>query len=237
MSDLPDEFRCRLLTWDYVYQLARELSHAARDDYDPDAVVALARGGLVPSRIVCDYLDVDDLISLRIEHYVGTGQAGDGPSIRYPLPAEAVAGKDLLVVDDIADTGKTFEHATDYLADRPEPPGEIRTGTLQLLPGSEADVDFVASRPDEFAWMVYPWNFVEDMCDLLPGLLEKADLDRVTQQQVYRLFDDYHDLDQVQFETVQGDRLGEAFAELERRGVVERTGRGTPESPEWQLVG
>jgi hypothetical protein len=237
MSDLPDEFPCRLLSWEYVYDLARDLGREVRDEYDPDAVVAIARGGLVPARVVCDYLHVDDLISLKVEHYVGTAETGDGPSVRYPLADGAVADKDLLVVDDIADTGRTFGHAVDYLEALAEPPAEVRTGALQLLPDSRADLDFVASYPDEFAWMVYPWNFVEDMCDLVPGLMEQSDAERFTKDRLYRLFGEYHDVDRVHFEVVQGDRLGEVLAELERRGVVETTGRGSPEAPEWQLVG
>jgi hypoxanthine phosphoribosyltransferase len=236
MSDLPDEFPCRLLTWDYIDGLARDLSHEVRGDYAPDAVVAIARGGLVPARIVCDYLDVDDLISIKVEHYVGTGEAGDGPSVKYPLADGAVADKDLLVVDDIADTGRTFQHTVEHLQELGEPPAEVRTGTLQLLPGSEAELDYVASYPDEFAWMIYPWNFVEDMCDLVPRLMELAEGERFSEDELYHLFYDYHDIDRVHFEVVQGDRLGEVLAELERRGVVETTGRGSAESPEWRLV-
>lgn len=236
MSDLPDEFPCRLLTWDYVDGLARDLAHEVRGDYQPDAVVAIARGGLVPARIVCDYLDVDDLISIKVEHYVGTADAGDGPSVKYPLADGAVADKDLLVVDDIADTGKTFQHTVEYLEGLGQSPAHVKTGTLQLLPGSEAELDFVASYPDEFAWMVYPWNFVEDMCDLVPRLMTVAEGDRFSEDELYHLFYDYHDIDRVHFEVIQGDRLGEVLAELERRGVVERTGRGSAESPEWRLV-
>ncbi len=236
MSDLPDEFPCRLLTWDYVDRLARELAHEVRGSYDPDAVVAVARGGLVPARIVCDSLGVDDLISLKVEHYVGTGAAGDGPSVRYPLSDGAVAGKDLLVVDDIADTGRTFGHTVDYLEGVDGGPAEVRTGALQLLPDSEADLDFVATHPDEFAWMVYPWNFLEDMCDLVPRLMTLADGKRFSEDELYRLFYEYHGVDRVHFEVIQGGRLGEALAELERRGVVEPTGRDRPDAPEWQLA-
>ncbi|WP_276259235.1 phosphoribosyltransferase [Haloglomus litoreum] len=236
MSDLPDEFPCRLLTWDYIDGLARDLSHEVRGDYAPDTVVAIARGGLVPARIVCDYLDVDDLISIKVEHYVGTGEAGDGPSVKYPLADGAVADKDLLVVDDIADTGRTFQHTVDHLEGLGQPPAHVKTGALQLLPGSEAELDYVASYPDEFAWMVYPWNFVEDMCDLVPRLMELAAGERFSEDELYHLFYDYHDIDRVHFEVVQGDRLGEVLAELERRGVVETTGRGSAGSPEWRLV-
>ncbi|PSP98120.1 phosphoribosyltransferase [Halobacteriales archaeon QS_4_70_19] len=236
MSDLPDEFPCRLLTWDYVEGLARDLAGEVRGSYAPDAVVAIARGGLVPARIVCDYLDVDDLVSLKVEHYVGTGEPGEGPSVRYPLADGAVADKDLLVVDDIADTGQTFGHTVDYLEDLPEPPGEVRTGTLQLLPDSEADLDFVASYPDEFAWMVYPWNFVEDMCDLVPRLMTVAEGERFSEDELYHLFYEHHGVDRVHFEVIQGGRLGDVLGELERRDVVEPTGRGSAGSPEWRLV-
>ena len=38
-----------------------------------------------------DYLDVDDLISIKVEHYVGTARASDEPTVRSPVPSPAPA--------------------------------------------------------------------------------------------------------------------------------------------------
>jgi hypoxanthine phosphoribosyltransferase len=47
---------------EYCYKLASILLDAGED---PDTIVAVSRGGLVPARIVSDVLGVDDLVVLR----------------------------------------------------------------------------------------------------------------------------------------------------------------------------
>jgi len=47
---------------EYCYKLASILLDVGED---PDTIVAVSRGGLVPARIVSDILGVDDLVVLR----------------------------------------------------------------------------------------------------------------------------------------------------------------------------
>ncbi|MFW5900451.1 MAG: phosphoribosyltransferase, partial [Halodesulfurarchaeum sp.] len=132
MADLPDEFNCTITNWEYIYDLNRMVADQVKaDEFEPDVIVALARGGWFSGRVLCDFLGLDDLTSLKMEHYVGTAAKGDEPEIRYPMPEGSVAGKDVLIVDDIADTGGSIQHAYDYVTDRES--GEVRTATLQLL--------------------------------------------------------------------------------------------------------
>ncbi|MFB6186930.1 MAG: phosphoribosyltransferase, partial [Halobacteriaceae archaeon] len=71
MTDLPDEFKCTITNWDYIYDLCRDVSHQVKtDQFDPDVIVALARGGWFAGRCLCDFLGMDDLTSLKMEHYV-----------------------------------------------------------------------------------------------------------------------------------------------------------------------
>ena len=53
---------------------------------------------MVRGKSAFDFLGPNDLTSLKIEHYVGTANAGGGPSIKYPLADNAVAGKRVLIV-------------------------------------------------------------------------------------------------------------------------------------------
>ena len=101
---LPDRFKCIVTNWDYLYGLCREVAEQIKhSDFRPDIIVALARGGWFPSRVLCDFLGLDDLTSLKIEHYVGTGLAGQGPHIRYPLNGDALAGKpDIIMLDNMS---------------------------------------------------------------------------------------------------------------------------------------
>jgi hypoxanthine phosphoribosyltransferase len=229
MSDLPEEFKCTITNWDYIYDLCREVSDDVKAaEFEPDVVVALARGGWFAGRVICDFLGLDDLTSLKMEHYVGTAQKSGEPTVRYPMPEGSVEGKDVLVMDDIADTGGSIRRAHEYVTDRN--PGEVRTATLQLLGTSEFDPDFVGERLDEWAWIVYPWNFIEDMIDLTAGVMEKGGDGPYTAEEIRGLLRTYHQVERIEMEIAQPGRLPEVLSEMERRGVVEPAGEGA-----WRL--
>jgi hypoxanthine phosphoribosyltransferase len=223
MSDLPEDFDCTVPDWDYIYDLCRDVATQVRSAaFEPDVVVALARGGWFGGRCLCDFLGLDDLTSLKMEHYVGTAETSGEPTVRYDVPAGSVAGKDVLVVDDIADTGDSIARADEYVRERD--PGAVRTATLQLLGTSEFEPDYVGERLAEWTWVVYPWNFVEDMVDLVAGAMERDDGGPYDVAAVQRLLATHHGVERVALEIAQPGRLPEVLAEMERRGVVESAG-------------
>ncbi len=230
MSDLPDDFNCTITNWEYIYGLCRTVSdQVKRAEFEPDVVVALARGGWFAGRCTCDFLGLDDLTSLKMEHYVGAAEKSDEPTVRYPMPEGSVEGKDVLIIDDIADTGGSIRRAQEYVEERNA--GEIRTATLQLLRTSEFDPDFVGERLEEWAWIVYPWNFIEDMIDLIAGAMERADDETFDREAIRHYLAEYHSVDRIEMEIAQPDRLTEVLAEMERREVVESRG-----PDEWALA-
>jgi hypoxanthine phosphoribosyltransferase len=230
MGELPEEFKCTITNWDYIYGLCRDVSNDVKaSEFEPDVVVALARGGWFAGRCICDFLGLDDLTSLKMEHYVGTAQKSGEPEVRYPMPEGSVAGKDVLIIDDIADTGGSIERAHEYVHERD--PNDVRTATLQLLGTSEFDPDYVGERLDEWAWVVYPWNFIEDMVDLIGGVMRKADEETFEPEDVRHYLSQYHDVDRIEMEIAQPGRLPEVMAEMERRGVVE-----SADGTAWRLV-
>ena len=231
MSDLPDDFDCTITNWEYIYGLCRDVADDVRDDeFEPDVVVALARGGWFAGRCLCDFLGLDDLTSLKMEHYVGTAAKADEPTVRYPMPEGSVEGKDVLIIDDIADTGGSISHAHEYVMDREA--SEVRTATLQLLGTSEFQPDYIGERLEEWTWVVYPWNFIEDMIDLTSSAMEKADQETFTNEELRHFLAEFHGIDRIEMEIAQPDRLPEVLAEMERREVLESTG-----ADEWTLVG
>jgi hypoxanthine phosphoribosyltransferase len=229
MGELPDEFSCTITDWEYIYGLCRDVADDVKAaEFEPDVVVALARGGWFGGRCLCDFLGLDDLASLKVEHYVGTAAKGEEAQIKYPLADGAVEGKDVLVVDDIADTGQSIETAAECVRDRN--PSSVRTATLQLLQTSDHEPEFVGERLDEWTWVVYPWNFVEDMIELTAGVMAKSDQQTHTEDDIRQLLREYHGVSRTDLEIAQPNRLGEVTSEMERRGVVESAGDG------WQLT-
>ena len=230
MGDLPDQFNCTITNWEYIYGLCRDVSDQVKTaDFEPDVVVALARGGWFAGRCICDFLGLDDLTSLKMEHYVGTAEKADEPEVRYPMPKGSVEGKDVLIIDDIADTGGSIERAYEYVTDRDA--GEVRTATLQLLQTSEFEPDFVGERLEEWTWIVYPWNFIEDMIDLISGVMEKADEETFEIEDIRHYLSEFHSVDRIEMEIAQPDRMGEVMGEMERRGYAE-----SADGDAWRLV-
>ncbi len=223
MSDLPDEFPCTITNWEYIYGLCRDVASQVRDsEFEPDVVVALARGGWFGGRCMCDFLGLNDLASLKMEHYVGAAEKGDEPIIRYPMPEGSAEGKNVLIVDDIADTGGSIRRATEYVSERD--PNDVRTATLQLMPESEFDPDYVGERLERWAWIVYPWNFIEDMVDLLGSAMAKENGGTFTVDDARHLLYQYHTIERINLEVAQPDRMDEVLHEMERREIVEDAG-------------
>ena len=223
MSDLPDEFKCTITNWEYIYGLCRDVSDNVKaSDFEPDVVVALARGGWFAGRCLCDFLGLNDLASLKVEHYVGAAERSESAEIRYPLPDGSVAGKNVLIVDDIVETGGSFRAASDHISERD--PAAVRTASLQVLPEAGHDPDYVGEGLEQWAWVVYPWNFIEDMVDIVSGAMETDDDGPYSTAEIRHLLAAYHDVERIELEIAQPDRLDEVLAEMVRRDVLVEAG-------------
>ena len=86
----------------FVLEIARRMQH---DQWKPDYIVGITRGGLVPATLLSHYLNVrlETLnVSLR-------DKFGDmGPETNCWMAEDAFAKKNILIVDDINDSGATF---------------------------------------------------------------------------------------------------------------------------------
>jgi len=145
------------------------------------------------------------------------------------MPDGTLEGKDVLIVDDIADTGGSIEHAYEYVTDRTD--GTVRTATLQLLQTSRFEPDFVGEQLDTWTWVVYPWNFIEDLSELIERVLSAVDAEAVDRETIRGKLAEWYDIGRIEMETAQPDRLDEVLDEMVRRGVIEQVG-----DDEWTLT-
>jgi len=78
--------RCELVPWGRMLRLVRRLALQIRAaGFQPDLIVAIARGGYVPARVLADYLGVMDVTSFRIEHYLRGARQQPAARVRHPL--------------------------------------------------------------------------------------------------------------------------------------------------------
>lgn len=164
---MAEQMRCELVSWSEVEGLCRRLAGmVSSSGYQPDVVVAISRGGYVPARLICDYLDIMALTSIRTEHYLAGSVKQARVKIRDPLCAD-IQGLRVLLVDDVNDSGDTLEVARDYL--QGFHPREIRTAVMHRKTVTHYSEDYYAKRIIKWRWLIYPWAVKED----LTGLLER----------------------------------------------------------------
>ena len=175
---MQEQLRCELISWAEVERLCQRLAGLINESgYRPDLVIAIGRGGYVPARLLCDYMHIMELTSIKIEHYLSGANRQEEAVIRYPLKTD-IRGLRVLVVDDVNDTGDTLEAATQHL--QTFQPGEIRTAVMHDKAVTRFDVNYSARKIIKWRWLIYPWAVNEDVSDFLkrlkptPGSLEDA---------------------------------------------------------------
>ena len=201
---MSDTFECELMSWDFFDKLAKNVAKKINESgYKPDFMVGLARGGWVLSRVLCDYLGVKDLVSLKVEHWGVTATPDGKAQIKYPFDID-LTGRNVLVVDDITDTGESMIIALEYVQSKN--PQKIKTAALRHIEGGKFTPDFYGDIIP-WRWVVFPWNFVEDMCNLI----SKASEDAKSITEVKKRLIEWHNID------LSIEQIEEINAELVRR--------------------
>ncbi|WP_455279091.1 phosphoribosyltransferase [[Eubacterium] cellulosolvens] len=171
------EFKCEVMDWEKFYQLSRIVAKKIRESgYKPDVIIGLARGGWIFSRVLCDFLGVKDLFSLKVEHWGITASPDGEAKVRHPLSID-LSNKKILVADDITDTGESMKQAVEHI--KSLNPAEIKTVTLRHIVGAIFIPDYFGEEI-KWIWVIFPWNYVEDLCNILPKalVLRNNEIDR-----------------------------------------------------------
>jgi len=167
-----DKFDCEVMDWDFFYSLSEEVARKIIESgYRADFMVGLARGGWVLSRVLCDFLAIKDLVSLKVEHWGVTATPDGAAQLKYPFEIDLI-GRRVLVVDDITDTGDSMKIATEYVETKN--PAEVRTTALRHIKGSKFIPDYYGDETS-WRWVIFPWNYIEDMCNIVPKASEGTD--------------------------------------------------------------
>ncbi len=212
--------RCIVTNWDYMESLCRRVAEQILDDdFEPEVIVALAKGGWFAGRILCDLLGLDELTSLKVEHYSGINERKELKVKSVPT-SEEVEGKNVLIVDDIANTGMSIRRAREEIESLNAK--DVKTATLLLLHTSKFIPDYFGECLEEWAWVIFPWNFVEDMVSLITTIMKDGKKDLWTEWDIkWELFRRFS-LDPIYLEISRPGRFEEVLALMERRGIVHR---------------
>jgi hypoxanthine phosphoribosyltransferase len=154
---LPDPDR-ENLTWDMYHSACRTLAQRiADDDFVPDIILAIARGGLFAAGSLGYALGVKNLHVVNVEFYTGVDARLELPVILPPVPNVVdLSGARVLIADDVADTGATLKLVKEFCIDHV---AEVRCAVIYEKPRSEVNCEYVWRHTDR--WINFPWS-VED---------------------------------------------------------------------------
>jgi hypoxanthine phosphoribosyltransferase len=134
------------------------------ENWKPDYIVGITRGGLVPANLISQFLDIQ-LETLKVslrDHKESETNCW--------MSEDAYAGKKILIVDDINDTGATIAWIKkDWQSTcLPDDPiwnniwgNNVRIATITDNLSSKETVDYShweINKAENDVWIVYPWE-------------------------------------------------------------------------------
>lgn len=152
------------LTWQGFGDACRQIAEQIADSgWMPNLIVAIARGGMLPAGAISYALGVKANGAINVEFYTGVGKTMLEPEILEPyMDISSLEGKRVLIVDDVADSGKTLKLIMDLISEKGLSMGgdiakvDARSATIYLKPTSIIKPDYVFKQTDK--WINFPWS-------------------------------------------------------------------------------
>ncbi len=208
----------KLVSWEEIVGWSWELARKIRESgYRPDIIVALARGGYVPARLLCDFLDIENLVSIQSQHWTEAAKKEERAIIKFPYKLD-LREYNVLIVDDICDTGESLILAKNYILENWSP-REVRIATLQWIsPVAKIKPDYYTIEVKDWTWFQYPWTRLEDTYEFIKRMMVETYKETGKKEWSYReIIDGFHEWYDIDV----GERYyREALRILEEKGVI-----------------
>jgi hypoxanthine phosphoribosyltransferase len=112
----------------------------------PDIIVGIVRGGIIPARLLASTLHVKNMYCLTVK------KDGDQRNVVTTI-TEDLKGKQIVLVEDMLETGKSLIVAKKYLEDKG---ATVKTACLYIMPISEIRPDYYLKKLSEVVH--FPWE-------------------------------------------------------------------------------
>jgi len=151
-------------SYDQIHQMVKIMSaQIVESKCEIDIVIGIATGGWIPARILRTFLPNSNetglpmpLFSIGLVNYDSKDKLLQETLIVQELPANLkLEGKNILLVDEVADSGGTFVKAEEYILTKD--PKKLYTAVLHLKDQCRFKPDFVGKQAGN-DWIVYPWD-------------------------------------------------------------------------------
>ena len=140
--------------WEELESLVERLAAKIGDDFD--VMLVITRGGMVPAGMLAYQLGIRTILVAPVVAYDDVGTMHEQPVVLGFPGDEQLAGHDVLVVDEVWETGNTITAVTDLVR---AAGGRPTTAVLHYKPARS----LTPATPDHFVfetdrWVVYPYK-------------------------------------------------------------------------------
>jgi xanthine phosphoribosyltransferase len=135
----------KYLTWQDIENTAEALSYELRDKHF-DGIIAVTKGGMIPAYMLASRLNIDLIETVCVKSYTDDDRQSEMQVIKMIND-----DKHWLVIDDLVDSGKTFE----FLRTR------LKNATYAVLyakPEGHDKTDYYSEHIEQGCWLVFPWE-------------------------------------------------------------------------------
>ena len=145
------------VSWDQLHRDAKALAWRLAELGPWDVIVAITRGGLVPSAIIARELEIRMIDTVCVVSYDHQKKA----KIEIIKHSKA-KGKGVLLIDDLVDTGRTAKLVRELMP-------EAHFATVYAKPEGRPMVDTYITEVSQDTWIHFPWDtelsFVEPIAN------------------------------------------------------------------------
>jgi xanthine phosphoribosyltransferase len=137
------------VTWDQLHRDAKALAWRLVDKGPWKGMIAITRGGLIPSAIIARELDCRLIETISVvtydEEHLGAPQVVKQPE------AVTDGGAGWLLVDDLVDTGTTARLVRAMMP-------KAHFATVYAKPAGKPTVDTFITEVSQDTWILFPWD-------------------------------------------------------------------------------
>lgn len=144
-----------MLSWEMFGEATQGLAGMVLEDgYEPDFILAIARGGLFTAGALGYALNVKLLHVVNVEFYTGRDERLEMPVMLPPIPdPDLFSGLKVLICDDVADTGATLKTTHEFVQQHV---AEVRSLVIYEKTRSLIKPEYVWKRTND--WIQFPWD-------------------------------------------------------------------------------
>lgn len=139
-------------SWDHFHQLVGEVKK--KIETTPNIIVSIGKGGSIPGVILAEMFECNNL-NFGLKSYKGQ-ERGTIHEYQSIMCFDGLRDANILIVDDIADSGETFKYAVNKF--KGNGCERIETASVFYKPCSKFKPDVYADEVDESIWIVLPWE-------------------------------------------------------------------------------